>query len=95
MAQEKIHIDDWLDDPSNKINFPIAHQFFEAHRRSASEQIQHPYDGKLFCKWNGKVYRVTGCSRLGDIWLTSNLSQKTGYENRVDISECSDWAEYG
>ena len=48
---------------------------------------------KLFCSWKGKRYRVTGASRLGDIWLTSDFCKETGYEHRVDLTECSDWSD--
>ena len=47
---------------------------------------------KLFCTWKDKRYRVTGASRMGDIWLTSDFNQETGYEHRVDLRECSEWS---
>ena len=48
---------------------------------------------KLFCQYDGKPYRVTGASRLGDVWLTSNYKQDSGYQHRVNIDECSGWAK--
>jgi hypothetical protein len=48
-------------------------------------------DNKLFCTYEGRRYRVTGASRLGDIWLTSNPEREMGYELRVDVSGCSNW----
>jgi len=54
-------------------------------------------DKKLFCSYTdpktGKKarYRVTGASRLGDVWLTTDFEQDMGYELRVDINRCKDW----
>jgi hypothetical protein len=50
-------------------------------------------DGKrLFCLYKGDCFRVTGASRLGDIWITDNYSQETGYKHRVLPSELSGWS---
>lgn len=87
------HIDDWLDDPKNREAHPLAHKFFEAFRRLASAKLGTPYAGKLFCTWRGKHWRVVGCSRLGDVWLVSDLTKEHGYEHRVDVAECSDWCD--
>ena len=46
---------------------------------------------KLFCTWRGERWRVTGASRLGDVWLTRNFKKDQGYDERVEIDECSDW----
>lgn len=46
---------------------------------------------KLFCEYEGRRYRVTGCSRMGDVWLTTDFYQTDGYEKRVDVAKCSDW----
>ena len=48
-------------------------------------------DNLLFCRHNGEKWRVTGASRLGDIWLTSNFEQDTGYELRVMVDACMCW----
>ena len=47
--------------------------------------------GPLFCEYEGKEYRVTGGSRMGDVWLTADVEQETGYDLRVDVSKCSNW----
>ena len=47
---------------------------------------------KLFCTYEGKRYRVTGASRLGDVWLAKDFNQESGYDLRVDIDKCSEWA---
>lgn len=46
---------------------------------------------KLFCTWKGVRYRVTGASRMGDIWLAANFEQKRGYDHRVNLAEVTDW----
>lgn len=47
---------------------------------------------KVFCNYiDGVCYRVTGCSRLGDVWLSKDHSRSCGYSLRVDIKECSQW----
>jgi len=46
---------------------------------------------KLFCRCGGKLYRVTGASSLGDVWLTLDFQQNTGYQKRVSINDCYDW----
>lgn len=73
-----------------------ARWFFLYHRLSAVLRIQFREffgDRTLFCDYEGKRYRVTGASRLGDVWLTTNFNQGTGYELRVDVEKCSGWAE--
>ena len=48
-------------------------------------------DNLLFCDFRGKKYRVTGASRLGDVWLTSDFKKECGYEHRVNVDSCSNW----
>ena len=52
---------------------------------------------KLFCTWKGERFRVTGASRLGDIWLTRDFNKDIGYDNdgRVDVADCSEWSDIG
>ena len=47
---------------------------------------------KLFCTYKGKTYRVTGCSRLGDVWLAEDFERDCGYDKRVLHTECSNWS---
>ena len=93
------HIDDWLDERSmgraeDDEKYAVA--FFHMKRLNAVKaQIMRPImkQHKLFCEWKGVKYRVTGCSRLGDVWLSTNFERDTGYTNRVDVDECSKWSE--
>ena len=48
---------------------------------------------KLFCTFRDEKYRVTGASRMGDIWLTKDFNQHTGYQTRVNVSDCSNWRQ--
>lgn len=46
---------------------------------------------RLFCTWQGQRFRVTGASRLGDIWLAADFDRDCGYDQRVDVEACSAW----
>jgi len=46
---------------------------------------------KLFCTYEGKRWRCTGASRMGDVWLTADMNRTTGYELRVDLARCTQW----
>lgn len=89
-----MHIDNFID--SMDSNNSYAKWFFMLHRLPSVLQAEfsdwiEPY--KLFCTYKDKTYRVTGCSRLGDVWLTSDMERETGYELRVDVEECSNWSD--
>ena len=93
-----IHVDKWVDDSPCKQpeGQKYARWFFFLARLAA---IYH-YDWnnyisnyRLFCTYEGKRYRVTGASRMGDIWLTEDFTRDTGYELRVDLGKCSDWSD--
>lgn len=83
------HVDDFLDDPTSDA---YAASWLESFRRPAFEKCEKPDTRKLFATYEGKRYRVTGCSRLGDVWLDSDFNEDTSYERRVGVDECSDWA---
>lgn len=54
-----------------------------------------PYlaDKRLYCTWSGSRWRVTGASRMGDVWLASNHERTDGYDKRVPVAECTDWSD--
>lgn len=90
------HVDDWMDDAvmGDDDNAKYAAFFLHLKRLSAVYKMAfEPYikDFKLFCVYENKTYRVTGASRLGDVWLTQDFSRDIGYDLRVDISMCSNW----
>lgn len=88
MNTEPRHVDDFIDDPASD---RYAASWFEAFRRPAYEKFEKPDTRKLFATYQGRRYRVTGCSRLGDVWLHSDFKSDVGYERRVDVDECSGW----
>jgi len=83
------HVDDFIDDSTSDA---YAASWFEAFRRPAIDKIQKPDPRKLFATYQGKRFRVTGCSRLGDVWLHSDFKEDTTYEHRVDVDDCSGWS---
>jgi hypothetical protein len=48
---------------------------------------------KLFCTYQGNRYRVTGASRLGDVWLSKDFERDAGYDLRVCLEECTEWSD--
>jgi len=94
-----MHVDDFIDAMPNFSNrndgTDYAAFFFLLHRLPAAMQIKFktwidPYT--LFCTYQNEKYRVTGASRMGDIWLTKDFTKDVGYDLRVDIDECSGWS---
>ncbi len=87
------HIDDWVYNHHNP-SYPrwmFLHFRLPSHLQFlAKEFIQ----SKLFCKYKGKTYRVTGASRFGDVWVTEDYEEDTKYQLRVDVDECSDWSDH-
>ena len=96
---ERKHIDDFIDFGSDNEKDPeedYARWMFNHFRLSAN--LKYTFDkfmnkNKLFCLYQGNKYRVTGASRLGDVWLTHNYERKTGYDLRVCIDDCSLWSK--
>jgi len=93
-AKEPTHIDDFIDDYKQDAyaRWMFMHFRLPAHMKMAFDKFIE--NRKLFCIWKEKCYRVTGASRLGDVWLTSNFKKDHGYEYRVCVDECSEWSEY-
>jgi hypothetical protein len=83
------HVDDFTDDPKSD---PYAVSWFEAFRRPAVDKLRKPDLRKLFATYRGRRYRVTGCSRFGDVWLHSDMGEDTRYEHRVGVDDCVDWS---
>lgn len=82
------HVDDFIGDPSSD---PYAASWFESFRRPAIDKCRKPDARKLFATYKGIRYRVTGCSRMGDVWLHSDVNEETTYQRRVDVDACSGW----
>lgn len=93
------HIDEFIDQcvVSQEESLRYVAWFFTLHRLPAAEKMAFaafiaPH--KLFCDYEGVRYRVTGCSRMGDIWLRKNHKLDSGYDHRVDVDECSNWGKF-
>lgn len=98
-----MHVDQFIDSDLYHINLsrtftepfgPYARFFFHLCRLPAILRGAFaPYikEYQLYCEYQGEEYRVTGASRLGDIWLTKDFGQSTGYQLRVDIAACGNW----
>ncbi len=90
-----LHIDEWLDAPSADDAERYAKKCLEVARMSAADRWELPKDEQnflLFCTYRDARYRCTGASRLGDVWLTADYKQDTGYQKRVDVAECFAWS---
>jgi len=91
------HVDEWIDAPhfynDGEAYAKLVLMLFRlpAWQKIAFSKWTRQF--KLFCMYKGEEYRVTGASRMGDIWLTKDFNQDIGYELRVDLTECSEWAE--
>lgn len=86
------HIDDWLDAQPTPDELVPAKAWLEHFRRPAHKKNQQWLDERvLTCLYKNKRHRVVGCSRMGDVWLTTRLVKPDGYEERVNVDECSRW----
>lgn len=89
------HVDDFIDDFRNPNTYArfVLH-LFRLNAALKADFKPHIDRLKLFCIYQGKRYRVTGASTMGDIWLQSNFNQTSGYELRVDIQDCTRWGDH-
>lgn len=89
------HIDDWIDSPrcadagEKYAKFVFWYFRYPAWAQSAFEPWMR--DHKLFCTYKGQRFRVTGASRMGDVWLAQDFGRQHGYDHRVAVDDCSDW----
>lgn len=93
-----VHVDDFVDNcyEYRDEKYTYARWFFLLHRLPAAMQSsfkEYISKYKLFCTYKEKTYRVTGASRLGDVWLTADFNQDTGYQHRVNLDDCSNWRD--
>lgn len=98
--EEFMHIDEFIDfgkrgQPEEE-NEVYARWVFNHFRLSANLKYTFaPFmkEHKLFCIYEDKKYRVTGASRLGDVWLANNFKREIGYDLRVAVEDCSKWSK--
>jgi hypothetical protein len=78
------HVDDFINSPSTD---PYASFVLLYFRQSAVLHAKlAPFMAKhlLFCTYDERRWRVTGA-------LSRNFKRDTGYDERVDVAECSAW----
>jgi len=91
-----MHVDEFIDDSldSKSEELRYARFFFLLHRLPAimkSDFDDWIKEYKLFCTYKEERYRVTGASRMGDVWLAKDFNRSVGYAKRVDLDDCTDW----
>lgn len=98
--QMKWGVDEWLDKSLFKCagnpELAYVHFFFTLHRFPAAEQsIHHPFTQQfeLYADYENATWRVTGASRMGDVYLACDPKREMGYDRRVtlDFSKFSNW----
>lgn len=91
VEEESFHIDDFIDDRKQDAyaRWIFSHFRLPADLRIAFDPFMR--DRKLFCDYEGKRYRVTGASTMGDVWLVKDFKKDHGYDYRVLVADCSKW----
>lgn len=91
----KLHIYDWLDEEKTDLAELKVQEFLDFRTRDAVYQMENrdKINGlTVFCEYKGTKYKITGASRLGDIWLDKNFKRESGYDLRVMIEDCSEFS---
>ena len=91
---EELHVDDWLDTPTlDDEQLRLAKEWVEHFRRPAGESDAKWLDARLVtCIYHGELFRVSGASRMGDLWLNRDLNKNWGHDLRVNVARCSEWS---
>ena len=91
-----VFIDDWLDSGDCMMSDdPVIESlalFFEVFRMPAwkkAKYIERLQFNKFKCKFEGRTMYLTGCSRMGDIWLANTPGE--GYSVRTYINRVTNW----
>jgi hypothetical protein len=99
-----LFVDDFLDQTpmwfKEKDYLNYVHFMLEHFRKPAVLKISHERYMKyhhLFVTYSGVRYKVTGASRLGDIYLAADLSRANGagYDKRVPLNfaKLTQWSD--
>lgn len=93
MNDLKMHVDDFVahSQSPDYASWILMHFRLPAVMQAKFRDIMK--DRKLFCSRAGHRYRVIGASRMGDIWLTKDFSRDAGYDERVDIADCTNFGD--
>jgi predicted RNase H-like HicB family nuclease len=93
-AAESSHVDRFIDEQFGRDKYArFVLNYFRLPAALQADFAPFMNQFKLFCTYEGKRYRCTGASRLGDLWLASNFEREHGYDLRVDVEKCSDWGK--
>ncbi len=87
-----MHVDEFIDEEFGKHKYArwVLNYFrLPAVLKNDFREFMKPH--QLFCEYEGKRYRCTGASRLGDVWLAEDWSREYGYDLRVDVAKCENW----
>lgn len=94
---EEEHVDNFIEDgfayrsdEEKYARFFLTLKRLSAHLQADFRDMISEY--KLFCMYEGKKYRVTGASRLGDVWLSLDHNKEDGYTKRVMHTQCTNWS---
>ena len=90
-------VQDWIDCICESDPEAVKYAKWYINNMLVPAVFQRPFkqvmkDIKLFCTYKGTRWRVTGASRLGDVWLTKNIDKDTGYGERVNVSDITEWS---
>ncbi len=93
-----IHVDEFIEfGTRNDEPMEVYARWFLHHKRLPAILIfdfeEFTKGLKLFCYMGSNQYRVTGASRLGDVWLHKDFTKDHGYTERVSIDDCSRWSK--
>lgn len=83
------HCDDYLDDPQAPA---VLRTFLDFARAPAHGQLLPKPHPCLFADYEGRRFRVTMASRLGDVGITTNYDAELGYDIRVRVSQLSNFS---
>lgn len=86
------HVDDFIDDLESDDYAAFVLNFFRMPATYSVRFEKFTKHIKLFCTHEGKRYRVTYASCMGDICLSADMNRDRGYELRVDVDTCSLWS---
>lgn len=97
-TRQPLHVDDWLDTMpetydnhgENYARWWLEIARMPAWKKSLYRRAMSMHE--LYCTYQGQRMRCTGASRMGDVWLTADHNQHTGYQHRVDVQDCTEWS---
>jgi hypothetical protein len=84
------HCDDIADDPETE---GCLRDFINHARAPAHGSLLDTPRPKLFADYQGHRIRATMASRFGDLGITRNLDHESGYMDRVNVEELSNFSD--